>query len=101
MSDEPLKSAYELAMEKLKSRDREKGIGENKPLTEDQKTRIAEIRGQAKARLAQLEIMWKTERPGLEAQPEQIEKAEAEYVAERKRVEDRAEADIEKIRKEK
>ena len=45
--------------------------------------------------------MWKTERPGLDAQPEQIEKAEAEYLAERKRVEERAEAEIEKIRKEK
>jgi hypothetical protein len=57
MPDEPLKSAYELAMERLKAKDREDGIVEEKPLTAPQKERIAELRLEAKAKLAELEIL--------------------------------------------
>ena len=52
MSDEPLKSSYELAMDKLRARDRERGIAEETALTAEQKGRIAEIRSQAKAKQA-------------------------------------------------
>ena len=100
MSD-GLKSAYELAMEKLRARDKEKGITDAGALTDDQKARIAEVRAQAKAKLAELEILWMPQRGRLlyEGDPEALAKAEQEYVAERARVEEKAEASIEKIRK--
>jgi len=99
-----LKSSYELAMEKLRSRDKEKGIKDGDvTLTGAQKTRIAEVRSQAKAKLAELEILWKPQREKLryEGDPEALAKAEQNYVAERARVEEKAEASVEKIRREK
>ena len=102
MSD-GLKSAYELAMEKLRARDKEKGIaGDETALTADQKKRIAEVRSQAKAKLAELEILWRSKREALayDSDPEVNAKMEQDYVAERARVEERAETSIEKIRRE-
>ena len=101
MADRELKSAYELAMEKLKARDRERGLEEEKTPSEAQKRTIGEIRTQAKAKLAELEILWKSERSKLQFDAEALEKAEREYVAERARVEERAEARIAKIRRKK
>src|SRR5437867_4996421 len=98
MGDE-LKSAYEIAMEKLRARDRERGVEEETSLTEDQKRRIGEIRTQARAKLAEMEIYWKGERARLFHEPEALEKAERGYVAERRRVEERAEAEVEKVRR--
>ena len=99
MGEQKLKSAYELAMEKLRARDREKGIEEAAALSEEQKTRIEEIRTQARAKLAELEILWKSRRATLMEAPEGFEKAEAGYVAERARVEERAESQIAGIRR--
>ena len=50
--DEAPKSALELAMERLKKKDAEQGIGE-RSLTGDQKNEIAEVRKAYSARLAQ------------------------------------------------
>ena len=100
---EGLKSSYELAMEKLRARDKEQGVADGGALSDDQKARIAELRSQAKAKLAELEILWKPRRDKLlyEGDPEALQKAEQTYVAERARVEEKAEASIEKIRREK
>ena len=103
MSD-GLKSSYELAMEKLRARDKEQGItGADAAFSADQKSRIGEVRSQAKAKLAELEILWKPQRDKLlyEGDPEALQKAEQSYVADRARVEEKAEASIEKIRREK
>lgn len=100
MNDEPLKSAYELAMEKLKSQDRARGVDAERSVSEDQKARIAEIRSQTKAKLAELEILWQARRAGLLHDHDALAKAEAEYVAERTRAEERAEVKIEAIRRE-
>ena len=51
----PLKSAYELAMDRLRARDRDEGVAERKPLTKDQKDRIADARRTAQAKLAEVE----------------------------------------------
>ena len=58
MDDAP-KSAYELAMERLKKKDAEQGVSE-RPLTAEQKQEIAEIRKTYGARLAQEEILFKS-----------------------------------------
>jgi len=52
MSEDEPKSAFELAMEKLRAR----GDYTETPLTETQKKEIADIRSQYRARIAELEI---------------------------------------------
>ena len=86
-------------MEKLTARDRARGVKEEKALTEDQKQRIEQARTQAKAKLAELEILWKARRGGLADDPEAQQKAEREYVADRAKVEERAESAISTIRR--
>jgi hypothetical protein len=56
MTDQAPKSAYEIAMERLRQKDAELGI-ERKPVTDEQKAAIAEIRNTYEARLAQEEVM--------------------------------------------
>ena len=58
------KSALELAMERLKKKDAEQGVSEQ-PLTDDQKTEIAEVRNTYAARLAQEEILFKSKVQGV------------------------------------
>ena len=57
MTDEkPLKSSLELAMERLAKKDADAGI-ESKPLTDAQKTAIAEVRNFYDAKIAELEVL--------------------------------------------
>jgi IS1 family transposase len=56
MADERPKTAYELAMERLAKKDRETGA-ESWPLTEEQKTAVAEARQVYQARVAEREIL--------------------------------------------
>src|SRR5207245_3208629 len=88
MTDDTPKSAYEIALEKLKRQDRERGEQATVPLTSEQKERIAEIRRRHEARLAELEILFSSERGKALAsgEPEAIEKVEKEYAQERERV---------------
>jgi hypothetical protein len=51
-----MKSAYELAMERLRKSDAEAGI-EHKPLTDAQRTAIAEIRSVYEAKLAEIQVL--------------------------------------------
>ena len=55
--DKPLKSAYELAMDRLQAEDRKSGVEQAKPLTDAQKESIAELRRQARAKRAEIEIL--------------------------------------------
>jgi hypothetical protein len=55
MSDRP-KSAYELAMERLKKKDAEAGI-EAKPLSDEQRKAIAEARSLYESKVAERRIM--------------------------------------------
>ena len=56
MSDERLKSSYELAMERFKKQDKEAGV-ERTPLTDQQKAAIAEIRNFYEAKLAEADLL--------------------------------------------
>ena len=56
MTDKPLKSSLELAMERLAKTDADAGI-ETKPLTDAQKTEIAEARNFYEAKIAELEVL--------------------------------------------
>jgi hypothetical protein len=54
--DTGLKSAYELAMERLKRRDAEAGI-ESRPVTDAQKAAIAEARSFYESKLAEAQVL--------------------------------------------
>src|SRR5215471_16053551 len=97
MADAP-KSAYELAMERLRAQDRESGVAEAK-LSDAQKREIAEARRVATARLAEREILFKDTLRKTE-DPAEREKAEREYQIDRQRINDDCERAIESIRKE-
>ena len=98
--DESLKSAYELAMERLRAKDREEGVDEPARLTDDQKNTITELRQAAKAKLAEIEIMYRKEKAaGVSADPAEIESIEERYGIDRRRVESRLESDIALVRR--
>ncbi|HEY6928052.1 MAG TPA: hypothetical protein VJA66_00115 [Thermoanaerobaculia bacterium] len=91
------KSAYELAMERLRAQDREAGLTEAR-LTAVQKREIAEVRQVAAARLAEREILFKDTLLKTE-DPAEREKAEREYRVDRLRINEDCERAIEAIRK--
>jgi hypothetical protein len=96
--DEAPKSAFELAMERLRKRDREQGI-EERPLSEDKRTRIADVRRVLDARLAEREILYQSDRRRA-GTPEELEKLEQDYQRDRERIVSERDAKIEKIRAE-
>ena len=96
--DKPLKSAYELAMERLKSKDRDEGVAEAKPLTASQKERIAELRRDAHAKLAEMEILHRKNLDAAGGEPAEIQKTEDNYRTDRARVESRLEDAIAKVK---
>ena len=56
MSNDAPKSAYEIAMERLRRKDSEEGVVE-RPLTDKQKAAIAEVRTVYTAKVAEREIL--------------------------------------------
>jgi hypothetical protein len=97
--DEALKSAYELAMERLKAKDREDGVEEERPLTQKQKQEIARIRQEAKAKLAEMEILHTDALMAAGGDPEKLQKVEETYRADRDRVESRMESAIARVKR--
>lgn len=96
-----LKSAYELAMEKLKAR----GEGQDEtPLSPSQKEEISRLRNELKASLAEREIMLRTklqrlpERTPPEEIPLRRAELEEEHAQERARLEAETEARIGLVR---
>jgi hypothetical protein len=82
-SDGP-KSAYELAMERLRQKDREAGVEEH-PLTDAQKAAIAEARQIYQARVAEREILHRDKLRKAQS-PEEIQKLESELAIDRERL---------------
>jgi hypothetical protein len=99
MSEPPLKSAFELAMERLKAKDRDEGVLEEKPLTKAQKERIAELRRDAQAKLAELEILHRKNVAAAGGDPVAVAKVEENYATDRGRVESRLESAVVKVRR--
>jgi hypothetical protein len=97
--DESLKSAYELAMERLKAQDREDGVEEDRPLTDEQKEEIARIRQEAKAKLAEMQILHTDALMAAGGDPEKLQKVEETYRADRARVESRTESAIARVKR--
>ncbi|MDR1990518.1 MAG: hypothetical protein LBQ09_09855 [Acidobacteriaceae bacterium] len=96
MTEEAPKSAYELAMERLRKQDAEQGI-ERTPLTEAQKAAIAEIRNFYHAKLAELELLHHGTR-ATTADPAEFASLEQDYRRDRERLMGERDRKIEKIR---
>jgi len=94
MDDGP-KSAYELAMERLKKKDADQGVSE-RTLTDEQKQAIAEIRKTYGARLAQEEILFKSNTAAL-IDPETRRTLEDNYRRDVERLTHERDRKIEKI----
>ncbi len=99
MADEGLKSAYELAMERLRKRDAEEGV-ERRSLTDAQKAAIAEVRSQYEAKLADIEIRHEPVARAAAVDPEGVADLVTQYRAERQRLNEERDRKIEKIRAE-
>jgi hypothetical protein len=97
--DKPLKSAYEIAMERLRERDREQGIEESAPLSEEQKQEISRLRRDAESRLAEIEILHRKALAEVGPEPEKRAELEERYRIDRRRVESGLESAIARVRK--
>lgn len=97
MSENAPKSSYELAMERLRKKDEEAGV-EHRPLTNEQKAAVAEIRNFYQAKLAELEVLHQGKMRTL-MEPEARQAREEEYRRDRERLNSERDAKIEKARR--
>ncbi len=88
-----MKSAYERALEKLSSQGIE--APRRAALSEDQRRRIEDARARHRAKLAELEIL---HRKNLSPDPATRHEEEENYQVERRRLSDRLDAEIDRIR---
>ena len=90
------KSAYDLAMERLRKKDADAGI-EHQPVTDEQKAAIAEIRNFYQAKIAELEVLYHGQLQTM-IDPEQRAVREAEYRRDRERLNTERDKKIERAR---
>lgn len=95
-ADEAPKSAYELAMERLKKKDREEGVAEHR-ITDAQRAKIQELRRVYEAKLAEREILYQSARRKA-ADLEALDALEREYRADRERIASERDRKIEEAR---
>jgi hypothetical protein len=84
MADDAPKSAYELAMERLRKKDQEAGVEERR-LTDEERAAIADIKKVYEARLAEREILHRSNLAKT-ADPEARAKLQDEYRRDRERI---------------
>lgn len=84
MSGDAPKTAFELAMERLREKDREAGVDE-RPLSEAQKSAIAEARNLYEAKVAEREILHRHALRNARTH-EEIAKLDAELAQDRERL---------------
>jgi hypothetical protein len=97
LADEAPKSAFELAMERLKKKDREDGV-EERPITPKQRSAIAEARKVCEAKLAEREILYHAARRRTD-DPEALVKLEDEYRRDRERLASDRDRKVAEVRK--
>jgi hypothetical protein len=96
MSDGSPRSAYEIAMERLRQKDVQDGV-DHQPRTDEQKAAIAEIRSLYDAKIAQAEVMHRSAVVGILDEDARI-RADQEYQRDRARLQAERDARIEKVR---
>ena len=98
MSDEAPKSAYELAMERLRKKDADAGIVTT-PMTEAQKAAMAEVRSVYDAKIAEQQILQDAAlRRMYGADRAEVEEVERQFRREKEHLAAERDAKIEKIR---
>lgn len=90
-----MKSAYELALERLESQGIDRPNSES--ITDAGRAEIADIRSRAEAKMAQLEISYQQTLKN-SADPVARRQEEKEYLAERRRIEEQRDAQIARVR---
>jgi hypothetical protein len=95
--DDAPKSAYEIALERLRQKDREEGV-EERPLSDEQRTKIADIRKTYEARLAEREILHRSSLRKT-ADPVERETLEEQYRRDRERLGSERDRKIEEVRR--
>jgi hypothetical protein len=95
-SDAAPKSAYELAMERLRKKDADAGVVDT-PLTEEQRQAIGEARRVAEAKIAETTIMHRS-RLAAVSDPAEFARLEDEHRRDIQRINDDRERKIEKVR---
>ena len=96
MADEAPKSAYELAMERLRKKDAAEGIAE-RSVTDEQKAEIAEVRRVYEAKVAEAEILFKSTIAGV-FEPDERAKLADGHRRDLQRLQDERERKLAKIR---
>ena len=96
MSDGSPRSAYEIAMERLRQKDVRDGV-DHQPRTDEQKAAIADIRSQYDAKIAQAEVMHRSAVVGILDEDARI-RLDEEYQRDRARLQAERDARIEKVR---
>jgi hypothetical protein len=96
-TDKPLKSAVELALERLKKQDADAGIVE-RPLTPEQKAAIVELRKVYETKIAEQDVLLRSKKQQT-YDPAEQELYEREFRQERDFLTAERDAKIEKIRR--
>jgi hypothetical protein len=96
-TDEAPKSAYEIAMARLRKKDKDEGV-EEREVTEEQKAAIKEVRRIYEAKLAEREIIHRSKLPRA-ADPAALEILEEEYRRDRERLTAERDRKIEEARR--
>jgi len=99
MSDDAPKSAYELAMERLRQKDKDASV-EERPLTEEQKAAIAEVRQFHQAKSAEREILHQAAMAAARTH-EEVDKLNEELRRDQERLASDRDRKIAEIRKDK
>jgi len=93
-----LKSAYELAMERLNRKDNEKGEEAPAVLSAAQKKKIAAVRKEYEAKLAEQEILYHAVQQEAAGDPDKLDRAGDDYHRDRDFTVSRREARLTAIR---
>jgi hypothetical protein len=94
-----MKSAFELAMERLRKKDAEEG-GNTRPLTDQQKAAIAEVRSVYDAKIAEQDILQQSAMKNLMgADPAEVEEVSRRFRRERERLATERDDKIETLRR--
>jgi len=96
-NDEAPKSAYEIAMERLRKKDQDAGVTE-RAVTDAQKAAIGEVRSMYEAKLAEREILHRSKLQRA-ADPAALEILEDEYRRDRERLTGERDRKIEEARR--
>ena len=94
------KSAFELAMERLRKQDAEEGVTTTRALTDEEKAAIAEVRSLYDSKIAEQEILQASAMKHLQAaDPAEREEIERRFRRERERLASERDTKVEKIRR--